>query len=70
MILCRSAPLFLTLTVAEAGFIIGFERIDTFMVAMTDKLTSRFMEGRRVAGRSEAIPWLLLRQAVCFVCLR
>ena len=43
---CWSAPLFLKLNVAEAGFIIGAEKIDTFMVAMTDKLTSRLVEGR------------------------
>ncbi|GAB4814474.1 hypothetical protein N2152v2_001520 [Parachlorella kessleri] len=40
-----SAPLFLSLSVAELGILMGVERAETFMVAMTDKTVRRLMHG-------------------------
>ncbi|KAI3428488.1 hypothetical protein D9Q98_007313 [Chlorella vulgaris] len=40
-----SAPVFLKVTIAQLGFIFGFEQLDTFMLAMTRKLHDQLLAG-------------------------
>lgn len=40
-----SAPVFLKYNVGQVGFIMGYEQVDTLMLAMTDKVIHQLMTG-------------------------
>ena len=46
MMVCLPCPIsLLQLSVAEVGILMGVEKAETFMVAMTDKTVQRLMHG-------------------------